>query len=204
MASDPIIWLEAFLTLALLSMVFLKKNPVFEYVVSAYLGIGVGHALIMGINVIQASGWRPITQESQYALVVPCIIGVLLFARHSKNIAHWSRIPTALIVGVAAGLGLRGAIVAQFLDQIRGTFVSLDSFGNIVMLVSVVCTVLYFLFSSYYTDRLKGPLGYIPRIGRWAMMVSFGASFASASAGFLSKLIMRVTFLVRDWLGLVS
>ncbi len=204
MATNLNVWLEAFLTLVLLSMVFFKKNPIFDSVVRAYLGIGVGHAVVMSVQVIKNNGWGPMVEKGQYILVIPFALGLMLFTRYSDKLASWARIPTAVIVGVAAGLGLRGAIVAQFLDQIRATFVSLNSFGNIVLFVSVVCTVMYFLFTGSYTKKLVGPLRYLPTIGRWAMMISFGASFASASAGFLSKLIIRVTFLVRDWLGLVA
>lgn len=204
MAADFNTWLEAFLTLAMISMVFFKENPVYDLVVSAYLGIGVGHGIVMGANVIKNSGWIPMIRGRQYVLIIPIVFGLLLFARYSEKLARWSRPSTALIVAVAAGLGLRGAVTAQFLDQIRATFVPLNSLGNIVLLISVVCTVVYFLFTGPYTSKLVGPLRYLLMIGRWVMMICFGASFASASAGFLSKLIIRIMFLVRDWLGLVS
>jgi hypothetical protein len=60
----------------------------------------------------------------------------------------------------------------------------------------------YFLFTRRYTRPLEGPLGILPRLGRWFLMIAFGASFGNASMGFLSMLIGRALFLVRDWLGL--
>ncbi len=204
MATDFTTWLAAFLTLGIISMVIFKDNPLYNLIVSAYMGIGVGHGVIMGLRVIFNSGVQPMFQESQFALIIPLLFGILLFARYFDRYARLARPSAALIVAVAAGLGLRGSIVAQFLDQIKATFIPLNSVGNIVLIVSVITTIIYFLFTERYTDKLVGPLSHLPTLGRWAMMICFGASFASASAGFLSKLIVRFMFLVRDWLGLIS
>lgn len=204
MATDFTTWLAAFLTLGIISMVFFKDNPVYNLIVSAYMGIGVGHSVIMGLRIISNNGFKPMIQEGKYALIIPILFGILLFARYFDKYARLAKPSAALIVAVAAGLGLRGSIVAQFLDQIKATFIPLNSVGNIVLVVSVICTIIYFFFTDRYTGKLVGPLRHLPTVGRWAMMICFGASFASASAGFLSKLIVRFMFLVRDWLGVVS
>lgn len=203
MATDFTTWLGAFLTLGLMSMVFFKDNPVYNLIVSGYLGIGVAHTTIMALRVISNNGFRPLIQQGKYSLVIPILFGILLLTRYFDKYARLARPSASLLIAVAAGLGLRGAVVAQFLDQIKATFVPLNSVGNVVLAVSVICTVTYFLFTARYTGRLVGPLRHVPTVGRWAMMICFGASFANSSAGFISRLIVRVMFLARDWLGIV-
>lgn len=197
------VWLGAFLTITLLSMVFFKDNPVYNTVVHIFIGLGAGHVIVMGLNVIKNSGWMPLIQKGQYNVLIPMILGLLLFSRFSKKYSYLGKPSVALIVAVAAGLGLRGAIIAQFLDQIRATFVPLTSVSNLILAAGVLSTLLYFFFAKFYTSKLTGPLRYLPYFGRYVMMVCFGASFASAGAGFLSKLITRIMFLARDWLGLI-
>lgn len=62
--------------------------------------------------------------------------------------------------------------------------------------------VTYFLMTTRYTKHLGGSVSIIPKVGRWFLMIAFGASFGNASMGFMSFLLGRVLFLVRDWLGL--
>ncbi len=204
MSTDVTVWISAALTVAMLSMVFAKENPFYKLGVHMYIGIGMGHVVVMSFNVIKTTGWQPLVKDGKTILLVPLLLGLLLFGRFSKKVAPYARCVVSLILAVAAGLGIRGSVDAQFLSQIRATFISPKSLSDLVIIVGVVSTLAYFFFTKPYASKLAGPLAYAPRVGRWMMMLCFGASFASASAGFLSKLITRVMFLVKDWLGLIT
>lgn len=108
----------------------------------------------------------------------------------------------SIVVATGAGLGLRGAVQAQLLNQVSATFLPLNSFNNLVVVLGFIIGTSYFLFTKRYTRALEGPLGILPKLGRWFLMIAFGASFGNASMGFLSMLIGRALFLVRDWLGI--
>lgn len=202
LATDFSVWLGAFLTIGAMSFVFFKENPVFDLVVNVFLGIGIGHGLVLGIGRIVENGWKPMLQ-GQYILIVPLVAGVLLFMRRSKKYARLAKPSAALLVSVAAALSLRGSAISLITGQIKATFVPLTSLSNIVLVLSVVGPVAYFLFTRRYADKLVGPLKYLPVIGRWSMMVCFGAGFANTT-GFFARLIVRFLFLLRDWLGLIS
>jgi hypothetical protein len=196
------IWVAAILTLAMLSMTLYKVNPVYKAAEHAFIGIGIGHTLVTAIQVIQTSGINPIVQNGEIRLIIPLLFGFLFFFGYSKKYAYLSRSATALIVGTGAGLGLAGAVKAQFLDQITATFLPLNSINNLILIIGFLTGVSYFLMTRKYTRYLEGPASIVPRAGRWFLMIAFGASFGNASMGFLSMLLGRVLFLVRDWLGI--
>lgn len=115
-----------------------------------------------------------------------------------------SRISMAIIGATGAALGLRGALQAQILDQIGATLIPLNSLNNILLFIGVFSTLAYFLFSSDMTKpfRQNQVLKHVPEIGKIVMMLAFGASFGNATMGRLSLLIGRVSFLLKDWIGL--
>ncbi|MGI6632361.1 MAG: hypothetical protein ACOX5M_04850 [Bacillota bacterium] len=202
MSTSPQVWLAAFLTLAMFSLAVYKENPVYRVAEHAFIGIGAGHAIVTGIQSIQTSGWDPLVKNGEFALLIPMLFGLMLFTKYVKPVSYLARLPMAVIVATGAGLGLRGAVQAQLLNQISATFLPLNSFNNIVVVAGFIVGTSYFLFTRRYTRPLEGPLGILPRLGRWFLMIAFGASFGNASMGFLSMLIGRALFLVRDWLGL--
>lgn len=204
MSTSPDVWLAAFLTLAMFSLAIYKENPVYRVAEHAFIGIGAGHAIVTGIQSIQTSGWNPLVKDGEYALIIPMIFGLLLFTKYVKPVSHLSRLTMSIVVATGAGLGLRGAVQAQLLNQISATFLPLTSFNNLVIVLGFVVGTSYFLFTRRYTRSLEGPLAILPKLGRWFLMIAFGASFGNASMGFLSMLIGRALFLVRDWLGLSS
>lgn len=202
MSTSVEVWVAAILTLSMFSLTIYKENPVYRVAEHAFIGIGAGHAIVTGVQAIQTSGINPIVQNREFRLIIPIVLGLLLFAKYFKKYAHLSRISMAVIVATGAGLGLAGAVKAQFLDQIKATFLPLDSVNNFLIVIGFLTGASYFLLTTRYTRHLKGGLSVFPKVGRWFMMIAFGASFGNASMGFLSMLIGRVLFLVRDWLGL--
>ncbi len=191
----------ALFTIATLSSVFAKKNPAFDIVQPIFLGVAAGHAFVVNVEIIRSGGTAI---AGDWTAAIPLVLGVLVLARLSPKWSHLSRISMAIIGATGAALGLRGALQAEILGQITATLVSLDSLNNIILAVGVFCTLAYFLFSKKMAGPLvgNGPLKAIPEIGKIVMMVAFGASFGNATMGRLSLLIGRVSFLLKDWLGL--
>jgi len=203
MSQDVGVWVAVVFTFAMISLAFFKENPVYRLGEHIFIGIGAGHAVVVGVTLIRTSGWQPLVQKGQVALIIPLVLGLLLFARYVKRYAQWAKPSMAIILASGAALGLRGTISTQFLDQIRATFVPLNDINNLLLVLGVIATLGYFFFTEMYNKVLTGPLSTVPRLGRYVMMIAFGASFASAGAGFLSKLIARIMFLARDWLGAI-
>ncbi|RME20016.1 MAG: hypothetical protein D6800_13585 [Candidatus Zixiibacteriota bacterium] len=157
-----------------------------------------------------------------FAFWLPVILGVLLLMRLAPRGNWLSRWPLAFIVGTTAGLNFVRYLRSDFIEQISATFVplvvewhgfgdfvshlSLSSTGQFVLMLSnwviflgVLCGLIYFFFSREHT----GAFGAASRFGIWILMVTFGASFGYTVMGRISLLVGRLTFLFRDWLGLI-
>ncbi|MGI6628140.1 MAG: hypothetical protein ACOX4K_07345 [Bacillota bacterium] len=193
----------AIFTIATLSSVFIKNNPAFEVVQPIFLGVAAGHAFVVNVGIIRSSGWQAIMQGDLWA-VIPLVLGILVLTRLIPRLSGMSRVSMAIIGATGAALGLRGALQAQILDQIGATLEPLNSLDNILLFGGVFSTLAYFLFSSEMTKpfRQNQVLKYVPEIGKVVMMVAFGASFGNATMGRLSLLIGRMSFLLKDWIGL--
>ena len=154
---------------------------------------------------------------------LPVILGVLLLMRLSPKGSWISRWPLAFIVGTTAGLNFIRYLRSDFIEQVSATFVplvvdwrgfgdfwshlSLSSTGQLVLMLSnwviflgVLCGLIYFFFSREHT----GVFGAASRFGIWILMVTFGASFGYTVMGRISLLVGRLTFLFRDWLGIIQ
>lgn len=155
---------------------------------------------------------------------LPVILGILLLLRLSNKVGWLSRWPLAFIVGTTAGLNFVRYLRSDFIQQISSTFVPLlgtrwEGFGhffshldlsatgqlsmilaNWVIFLGVFCGLIYFYFSKEHT----GVFGKASRVGIWVLMFTFGASFGYTVMGRISLLVGRITFLFKDWLGLIS
>jgi hypothetical protein len=164
-------------------------------------------------------GWFPVN----LVFFVPVILGLLLLLRLSSKLGWISRWSLAFIVGTTAGLNFVRYMRSDFVEQIASTFIPLlvdwQGFGhffsglnldiagqfvamlaNWVIFLGVLSGLVYFFFSKEHT----GMLGRVSRFGIWVLMVTFGASFGYTVMGRVSLLVGRLTFLFRDWLGLIS
>ena len=196
-------WTEALVTLAMLSFVFVRDNPAYRFCQAAYLGLATGNALVVGYQNATKLGFKPLAQ-GQWSLLVPIIVGLLMYTRFFPKVAWLNRYGMALIVSSGAALGLRAAIQAQFLDQIAAMFAPLNSINNVILTVGALSVIVYFFFLKRNADLFSGSLKFIPAFGRLTMMVAFGATFGTTVMGRVSLLINRVQFLMANWLGIIK
>lgn len=154
---------------------------------------------------------------------IPVILGILLLMRLSPKGGWISRWPLAFIVGTTAGLNFVRYLRTDFINQISSTIIplmvnwhgtgnffsnfSLSATGQLMLIISnfvifigVLCGLVYFFFSKEHA----GWFGKASRLGIWLLMITFGASFGYTVMGRISLLIGRITFLFKDWLGLIS
>lgn len=199
-------WLAAGLTLAIFSFLY-RDNPAYKFAEHLYVGVSAAFAvlytwafdiwpMLIEPMVLGRGVANPV---DRWILMVPAAFGLLMLARWIPKVAWLSRWAISLTVGIAAGLGITGQIQGILLPQIRGTLLSLDSINNIILVIGVITTLVYFYFSVAH----KGVIRAGARIGVVFIMASFGASFGYTVMARISLLIGRLHFLVTDWLHLV-
>ena len=190
--------ITALLTLAIYSFL-IGDNPVYRFAEHLLVGLSVGYTLVVTLkSVIWPQSIAPLI-NGQFDALVPILLGVLILLRISKRLAPWSRIPLALVVGGGAGVAIPAMLQARILSQMGATITAAHTWTGWIIVIGVVATLTYFVFSRPAT----GTWGGVTRAGRYFMMVFFGATFAYTVMSRVALLIGRLEFLLGDWLGLL-
>jgi hypothetical protein len=188
----------------------LGANPLWRIAQSLLVGVSVGYVTLVVLTqviaphvarvVSPAAGAPP---SERWLAAVPVALGLLLLLR----IAYPGAWPTqfglnlVVVVGSALALGgaLAGTIVPQSLDTMRLLNFN-DPYtltGNVVLVLGVVTALSYFAFGVRPNGRRPMPVRALSTIGRWVLVVSFGALIGSLATTFYSALIERLEFLLR-------
>ena len=221
------IWFAAFLTLAILSFL-LGDNPIYKVAESILIGVSAAYWMTLGFwstivpNLLKplAPGavreWAipsiPADAQVEWVAIIPLALGIMLLWRLAPRggwIATW---PIAFIVGTTAGLRLISFTQADLVAQLSASTVPLwvaepdgtpmvgASIGNLVIVVSLISVLVYFLFSVEH----RGVVGGVSRFGIWVLMITFGSAFGFTVMGRITLLAQRFGFLFDDWLWLVD
>jgi len=203
------IWIGALCTLAIFSYL-LRENPFFRTAEHLFIGMAAGIGIFYGYQSIVTNAWNPLfnpgDEPRQWFMIVPLVLGVLLYTRFLKKGKWISRIPLGFMVGVGSALAIRGVIGASFMNQITATM-SLPLWGvmskfgidSLLFILGVLGTLIYF----YFSREQKGPFKVGASIGKWVMMIAFGASFGNTVMARMSLLVGRIYYLLGEWLAIL-
>ncbi|HHY76247.1 MAG TPA: hypothetical protein GX500_05695 [Firmicutes bacterium] len=198
------VWAGALCTFAIYSFLW-KENRFFRAFQNLYVGLAAGYSLVVAFNTLKRQAWGPLTEAGETSVVIPMLLGVLLFTRLSKQYGWIARYPMALLMGIGSALSMK-AIESDFVRQIQASIISLKApgiggvFNNLVLSLGTAFALVYFFF-TFKPNKASQIAG---RLGRWVLMLCFGAAFGSAVQGRLSLLISQMQFLLRDWLKIIS
>ena len=213
--SDPArfygVWVAALLTLFIFSFLY-KDNPLYKFAEHLFVGVSAGYYVVQQFwqvlwpNLLQPLG-HPEAGVAWLKFLVGAILCLLLFTRFFPKLAWLSRYAIAVIIGVYAGAKTTGFGQAEVVAQTQATMLPLwvnghlgTSINNIVLVVGVITTLVFFFFSKEH----KGAIGGAARLGILYLMVSFGAAYGFTVMSRISLLIGRFQFLLSDWLGVVK
>ena len=219
LSPDLGVWVAAALTLCIFSFLY-KENPFYRFAEHLFVGVSAGYYIVLNFwTVLVANLWDPLVvtfggrQGSPFAvhlgdyrafLVLPALLGLLLFSRFVPRYSWVARWSLAVIIGVYAGLKTTGFAQSDFVAQVHGSIQPLwtghwgSSFNAWIFTIGLVTSLLFFYFSREH----KGALGAASRVGMFFLMVSFGAGYGYTVMSRVSLLIGRFQFLLFDWLGL--
>ncbi len=219
------IWVAAFFTLFIFSFLY-RDNPFYKIAESVVVGVSAAYWMVVGFwttivpnllgklapEWINSWAMPGLDTKAEYIYLVPLIMGIMLIWRLAPKGGWISRWPLAFIIGTTAGIRLIGFIHADFLGQIRNTIMSLavyspetgfnvwDSIKNIIIVIGVLTTIVYFFFSIEH----EGLVGQTAKVGIWFLMITFGAAFGYTVMGRIALLAIRMEFLMNDWLWLID
>src|SRR5262249_756874 len=198
------------LTLGIFSFLY-RDNPVYKFCEHLFVGVSAGYYVVLTMT---SSVWpdmieplfKHFSANSNYLLLIPLFLSILLFSRFFPRGDWLSRWPIAFILGVYPALRITGFGQGDVVEQIHGTILPLwlpgdpgTTIGNLLLIIGLLCTLIFFFFSKEH----KGALGGAARLGVYFLMVSFGASYGYTVMARVSLLIGRVMFLLDNWLGVL-
>lgn len=200
MSTDFGIWTGALMTIAVFSYLF-AENETYKAVEHIYVGAAAGYTIVLGYTNVVTKGWQPLVEGHQFQVLIPAALGLMLFAPYAGNQFAWlRRIPMSFIVGIGAGITIRSSVIEQFVKQIAATILPLNSIDNILIVFGMLVVFSYFFFTFKATPALKTS----SELGKWLIMITFGASFGNAAMGRISLLIGRIDFMFREWIHLIK
>jgi len=215
----------AVLTLFVFSYL-LGDNVLYRLAEHIFVGVALGYTAVVGFHTILASKlFIPLVEaigegdgEQILLLMVPLVLGLLLLTKPSKTLSWLGNLSVAVLLGVGSALAIGGALLGTLLPQIDATadvthYVAqygpgLGLFSGFVALAGTTGVLLHFYFASGRESRLAGLRDGLVRtwggLGRWFIVIAFGAILATTFVSRLSLLIGRIQFLLDSARGLLG
>ncbi len=206
----------------------LRDNALYRIAAHLVVGVGVAYALTVAVHeVLNPKLLIPLQntiagEATRTDLLIPFTLGTLLLARAVPRGARLGNYGLATLLGVGLGVAVGGALVGTLIPQLLATMLPLAPVNGVgitqaVLNVLVVVGTALALLSFTYTRNARTPTldgsniaatdhPTLPhRLGRWVLMIAFGALLGGTILTYTSVLVGRWDFLINDWLmGLVQ
>lgn len=204
----------------------LGDNVLYRLTEHIFVGVSIGYAAVVAFHAILAPKLlTPLatalgegSSDQILPLIVSLVLGLLLLTKPMRSLSWLGSISVAWLLGVGAALAIGGALMGTLLPQIDATadlayYVTrygpgLGLFSGLVILVSTIGVLLYFTFGRGQEGRLVGFREGLIRtwggLGRWFILIAFGAILATTFTSRLSLLVGRMQFLLDSVFGLLG
>jgi hypothetical protein len=206
--------LGAALTLLIFSYL-LGDNPLYRLALHIFVGASVAYIFVIALQtVIRPALSPPDTTDSNIRLLwiislIGALLGALLLARGVRRLSWLSNLPVVILLGVGVGVALGGAILGTLVPQVDAATNPaipeppvmaeiLKPIGQIVAVFGTVSGLLVFSFTLRRPSRrlMNRLLNRGARVGRWFVLVGFGAVYGGVLAASLAFFADRVQYLI--------
>lgn len=192
------LWTGWVLMLMIYSYPLYKENPVYRFAEHLYIAVMLAVSLTVNFSNVMRMCITPLMQGN-VTMIVPLVLGLMIYAMLIPEYRWVSRYPIALLVGAGFGLGIRGSIGPNIQDAIVSTITRPTDGGAMAWInflyiaVGLICSVLYFLLTYEHSGALQAPT----RIGRLFIMVALGAYFGNTVLFRFTMLTGRAQFFLQ-------
>lgn len=217
------ITIGAILTLGLYSLLY-RENKFYRFTEHIFVGLATGFSVVALVKeVLWPQWWVPMLgapgrEATPDMAAVPAVdaawlwgallpLACLAFFVFSKKHGWLSRIPLGIIVGLWAGQQLnafQNRFLPQIADQARpiipgGETNVPEAINNLIVVITWIVVLSYFVYSFEQKSKF---LQRTSTVGRWLLMVGFGAIFGTTMMTRFVLFIDRAYFLLIEWLRL--
>lgn len=193
------VWVGVFITLMVLSFLY-KENPFFRLIEYIFIGLASGYGFAAALRLFVNQALNPIFIQGDLTFVVPVILGALFYAQFTKKYSALYRLPLSLSIGYGLGVTIWSVFGTFFVRQVTATMIPiytgdlLTTIGNVVLVVGTILSLSYFILHR----EQKGVWGGFTKVGKYFVLVTFGAVFGSTVLGRMAIIIQRVQFIAGD------
>jgi hypothetical protein len=206
--------LGAVLTVLIFSYL-LGDNPLYRLALHVFVGASVAYICIVALyGVLVPALTLPDSGDADAQLLwivslIGAVLGALLLTRGIQGISWLGDIPLSVLLGVGVGVALGGALLGTLVPQVNAatnpvvpeTSVAAEIFEPLGQVVAVIGTATGLMVFSFVSRRRAG--GFVnrlmnggTRVGRWFVLIGFGAAFGGVLVASLAFFADRVQYLV--------
>jgi lipoprotein signal peptidase len=199
---EPGLWIAAILSMGYLSVV-VKDNVWYRVAVETLLGASVGNWVVTALLTVNAQAISPLIFDGEYLLIFPILLGIALLLAVSSRYGWVSRYGNAWLMGVGCGISGTRAVASMIVVPIADSILTWNVadvtvlLGRIVLIVSLVTTLLYFLL----TIERKGYLARVQQVGRYFIMLMMGIFLPTHQNWNIGAMQQMLQLLMHQWLG---
>lgn len=220
------ILVAGFATIAIFSFL-IAENRFYRLFEHLYIGVAAGLGLVIpiknylwpqvlvplfGLDIVQYPDGTFSKEYSYFNLlyIPPMLFGLLFYFTYSRKHSWLAKLVIGFLLGMSGGIAFKGFfndMMPQFVSSFKPLVVFTDgkldllaSFSNSVFVITLF-SVMYYFFFSFKRTAEGGKK--ITVLGRWLMMVCFGAFFGSTVMARMALLVERLQFLLGDWAGAI-
>lgn len=192
------LWVGWFLMLMVYSYPLYKENVAFRTAEHTFIGVMLAVNIVVQFSNVMRLCVTPLMQGN-ILMIVPLILGLMIFAMLIPEYRWISRYPIALMVGAGFGLGIRGTIKPNLQDAIIDTITApsggalIDWFNYLWVAVGLICSIMYFMLTFEHTGPLRAPT----RLGRLFLMLALGGYFGNTVLFRFTMLTGRARFFLQ-------
>jgi len=176
-----------------------KDNPFWKWATNTLVAGYIGYSACINIDWLFKSILIPMTKKMNFIHLIAILAGLLWYFRFWRKYFYIYRYALAISVGSGIGITIAKAVRSNITAQISSTMLKLygtgdllGDFNNIVIVVAVFSTMTYFLFTIEHKGALGTPIGWISKIGRWMLIITFGVQFGNVINSRMALLIGTV------------
>jgi hypothetical protein len=198
----------------------LGDNVLFRLAEHIFVGVTVGYAVVVvfhnvlapklllpAVDALSEGNWN-----QALLLGISLLLGLLLLTKPLRRFSWLGTLSVAFLLGVGAAVAIGGAILGTLLPQVEAAAdvtrfgPGIGLFSGLVVLAGTTGVLVHFSFATNGTGRLAGVRDRVVQVwgglGRWFIVIAFGAILATTFTSRLSLLVGRIQFLLDSVLGL--
>jgi hypothetical protein len=179
--------------------VHFRETAYHRFVEYTMVGYTSGYLMANNWRSLRTNVWTGGILQGDYLVIIPIIVGLLLYTRFFRQYRVLNRWPIAIMMGSALAISTRKE-VTNLWSAITGTMklgtASLTDPSNIIFVLATLTVLSYFIF----TREQKGLLGISTRTGRAFIMLAFGVSYSALVIGKGTAFVEMMRVLLWRWL----